>query len=611
MSYETILYEVADRVATITLNRPDAMNALTDQVVAELHEATWRADADREARVIILTGAGRAFCAGGDINGFGGVDPKALLRKLPRHFDIDARPDYQSRHTYFPRIRKPIIGMINGACAGLGTIYALCCDVRFASESAVFTTAFARLGLSAEYGMAWMLARVVGHANALDLLLSARRVVAPEAKELGLVNKVFPAGELERETRAYAQDLAIMVRAALDDADQAAALGSAVPDAARGRAHGQRPDADDERLRRFQGGRGGLQGEAAAGVQGHRGPRMTLPNEMEALIVRRYGDWRAVDTGRLPVPRPGPGQVLIRAGAAALNFPDLLMIEGKYQVKPELPFVPGRDVAGTVVALGEGARGFAPGDRVAAQPPSGAFGEYVAAPDYTCVQVPTSVSDADAAACGTVIATVVGAMRLRARLRPGETVLVTGAAGGVGSMGLQYARHLGARPVALVSSDAKEAAARRLGADVVLRSDRIGEMRKGLRTALSDAGLEHVDAVVDMVGGATADAALRCLRPGGRFVIVGFASGEIPQIPANYLLLKDLVVLGSSLDRLFRERDLDLAEGMADAFAALGDTRLHSEIDSRLPLAEFATGAGRIANRKAIGKVVFELGGPS
>ena len=138
---------------------------------------------------------------------------------------------------------------------------------------------------------------------------------------------------------------------------------------------------------------------------------MTLPAEMEALIVRSYGDWREVGTGRLPLPRPGPGQVLIRAGAAALNFPDLLMIEGKYQVKPELPFVPGRDVAGTIVAVGEGVQGFAPGDRVAAQPASGAFGEYVAAPDYTCVPVPDAVSDIDAAASGTVIATVVGAMR--------------------------------------------------------------------------------------------------------------------------------------------------------------------------------------------------------
>lgn len=208
MSYNTILYQVSELIATVTLNRPEAMNALNDEIVSELYDAMLRADSDPEVRVIILTGAGRAFCAGGDINGMGGVDPRHLLTKLPRSFDIDQRPDYQTRHTYFPRLRKPVIGMLNGATAGLGMVYALCCDIRFAADTAVFTTAFARRGLSAEYGMAWMLARVVGQPNALDLLLSARRVKADEAKELGLVNKIYPADDLAAATRAYAADLA-------------------------------------------------------------------------------------------------------------------------------------------------------------------------------------------------------------------------------------------------------------------------------------------------------------------------------------------------------------------------------------------------------------------
>ncbi|MFG1265809.1 MULTISPECIES: enoyl-CoA hydratase [Xanthobacter] len=208
MDFKTIRYVVDDRVATVTLHRPEQMNALNDQIVAELHEAMSLADRDRAARVIVLTGAGRAFCAGGDIGGFGATDPKALLTKLPRPLDLNRRVDYQMRHIYFPRLRKPVIGMINGATAGLGLIYALACDLRFASDTAVFTTAFARRGLSAEYGMAWILARVVGQANALDLLLSARKVLAPEAKELGLVNKVFPAATLADETYAYAREMA-------------------------------------------------------------------------------------------------------------------------------------------------------------------------------------------------------------------------------------------------------------------------------------------------------------------------------------------------------------------------------------------------------------------
>lgn len=206
---KTILYETSDRVTTITLNRPEQMNSLNDEIVAELHDAMWRADADRGTRVIVLTGAGRAFCAGGDISGFGGQTPQELITKLPRPFDMNKRPDYQTRHTYFPRLSKPVIGMLNGATAGLGMIYALCCDIRFAADTAVFTTAFARRGLSGEYGMSWMLPLIVGHANALELLLSARKFHAQEAKELGLVNRVFPAGKLAEETYAYAKEMAV------------------------------------------------------------------------------------------------------------------------------------------------------------------------------------------------------------------------------------------------------------------------------------------------------------------------------------------------------------------------------------------------------------------
>ncbi len=209
MTYKTILYDTADGVTTITLNRPEQMNSLNDEIVTELYEAMWKADADRATKVIVLTGAGRAFCAGGDISGFGGQTPKELTLKLPRPFDMNKRPDYQTRHTYFPRLRKPVIGMLNGATAGLGMVYALCCDIRFAAEGAAFTTAFARRGLSAEYGMSWMLPLVVGHANALELLLSGRKFFAPEAKELGLVNKVFPADRLADETYAYAKEMAV------------------------------------------------------------------------------------------------------------------------------------------------------------------------------------------------------------------------------------------------------------------------------------------------------------------------------------------------------------------------------------------------------------------
>jgi enoyl-CoA hydratase/carnithine racemase len=208
MSYEQILYGVSDGVATVTLNRPEALNAWTDVMAEEVWQAMHAAERDAEVRVIVLTGAGRAFCAGGDVTGFGSNDPQQLLDKLPRAYDFSRRPDYQSRASYFPAIAKPVIAMLNGATAGLGLVHALFADLRFAAEDAVLTTAFARIGLASEYGMAWALRNVVGHAHALDLLLSARKVRGDEALRLGLVNQVHPRDGLAQATHAYARELA-------------------------------------------------------------------------------------------------------------------------------------------------------------------------------------------------------------------------------------------------------------------------------------------------------------------------------------------------------------------------------------------------------------------
>jgi enoyl-CoA hydratase/carnithine racemase len=213
MAYEQILYEVRDAIATVTLNRPEALNAWTDVMAEEVWQAMHAAGSDEAVRVIVLTGAGRAFCAGGDVTGFksagdDGAFPRSLLHKLPRAYDFSRRPDYQSRAAYFPAIAKPVIAMLNGATAGLGLVHALFADIRFAADDAVLTTAFARLGLASEYGMAWALRNAVGHANALDLLLSARKVRGEEALRLGLVNRIHPREELAEATYAYARELA-------------------------------------------------------------------------------------------------------------------------------------------------------------------------------------------------------------------------------------------------------------------------------------------------------------------------------------------------------------------------------------------------------------------
>jgi len=210
-----LIYHVADGIATLTLNRPDKLNAWTAQMAAEVREAMEAAQADDNVRVIILTGAGRGFCAGADMsllnelaaNGASGAAARVLGHERQKKFGEDERPDYLGTYSYFPSIKKPVIAAINGHAVGLGFILTLYCDLRFASSEAKFGTAFSRRGLIAEYGVAWILPRLIGPANALDLMLSARIIDSAEASRMGLVNRVFPAETFMENVRAYAMDL--------------------------------------------------------------------------------------------------------------------------------------------------------------------------------------------------------------------------------------------------------------------------------------------------------------------------------------------------------------------------------------------------------------------
>jgi enoyl-CoA hydratase/carnithine racemase len=208
MSYQHILYDVDNRIATITLNRPERMNAWTATMEREVRQAMDAAAADNGVRAIILTGAGRAFCAGADMEDLKTLDPNDIRSdEWMKPFDMNRRPDWQTRYSFYPAIPKPVIGMLNGATAGIGLVHALYCDLRFAADNTVFTTSFARRGLIAEHGLSWMLPRIVGHANALDLLMSARRVSSAEALLLGLVNRLYPADQLREKTLEYVRDL--------------------------------------------------------------------------------------------------------------------------------------------------------------------------------------------------------------------------------------------------------------------------------------------------------------------------------------------------------------------------------------------------------------------
>ena len=232
MAYKEIRYTASDKVACITLNRPDRLNAWTPRMSLEVRDALHTAAGDDDVCVIILTGAGRGFCAGADMRELSDVSDQgladlngtedaeaavAILSGIQTEAALDpanryaARSDFRKRYSYLQSIPKPIIAAINGPAAGLGLIMTLYCDIRFASEKAKFTTAFARRGLIAEHGISWMLPRTVGMANALDLLFSARLIDAREALGMGLVNRVLPEATLMDQVMAYATDMATMV----------------------------------------------------------------------------------------------------------------------------------------------------------------------------------------------------------------------------------------------------------------------------------------------------------------------------------------------------------------------------------------------------------------
>lgn len=209
MNYQQILYSLDGATAVITLNRPDRMNALTKVLEAELRDAIEQAGRDSEIRAIVLTGAGKGFCAGMDMDELEVLPPDDIqAEQWMRPYDMNRRADYQTRYSYFPAAPKPIICAINGAAAGLGLVMALYSDFRIASQQAVFATAFAKRGLIAEHGIAWMLPRIVGHAHATDLLLTSRKVTAAEALAMGLVREVVPPGDLLPNAMALARTLA-------------------------------------------------------------------------------------------------------------------------------------------------------------------------------------------------------------------------------------------------------------------------------------------------------------------------------------------------------------------------------------------------------------------
>lgn len=328
---------------------------------------------------------------------------------------------------------------------------------------------------------------------------------------------------------------------------------------------------------------------------------------MRAVVVREFGPVDAHRVEELPDPAAGPGQVLINVAAVALNFSDRLMIQGIYQVKPDRPFVPGRDAAGVVAAVGDGVTRCAPGDRVLAVVTRGAYAEKLAADESHCWVIPDDMDFTTAAAMGNVYLTAYLAAIERGRMKSGETVLVTGASGGVGLACVDIARARGGRVIVGVTSADKGALAQAHGAAHVvdLSAD---DLRAALRDEISEAtNGAGVDLVLDLVGGDVFDAALRTLSMNGRLISIGFASGRVPEAKANYLLLKNISVGGAYVDPHIADAPGRVAAAFGEMFDMYRRGEIHPEIMAIRPLDEFASALGLFDARGVRGKIVLTV----
>jgi NADPH2:quinone reductase len=303
----------------------------------------------------------------------------------------------------------------------------------------------------------------------------------------------------------------------------------------------------------------------------------------------------------LPTPEPGPGEVRIAIRAASLNFPDILIVQGKYQVKPTLPFVPGAEFSGVIEALGEGVSNLKVGDAVAAMGSVGGFATHACVKASQLLPLPPGFAVEDGAAFALTYGTSHHALVDRAQLKSGETVLVLGAAGGVGTSAIQIAKAVGARVIAAASTDEKCAFCRELGADATLNYS-----TQNVRDTLKElTGGKGPDVVYDPVGGDLAEPVFRSIAWRGRYLVIGFAQGGIPALPLNLALLKGASIVGVFWGDFVRREPQASAKAMAELARWYAEGKIKPAIDQRLPLRELPQAYARMATRKVQGKVLM------
>jgi NADPH2:quinone reductase len=324
---------------------------------------------------------------------------------------------------------------------------------------------------------------------------------------------------------------------------------------------------------------------------------------MRAVVCTEYGSHESLSIGTVPEPHAAAGQVVIDVYAASLNFPDLLVIQGLYQFRPEPPFVPGAEGAGVVAAVGEGVRHLSVGDRVAAVGVAGAFAERWVVDAASVIPIPDDIDFTTASALTLAYGTAFHALKQRAKLQPGELLLVLGAAGGVGSASIEIGKAMGARVIAAASTDGKLEFCRALGAETT-----INYTDEDLKTRIREVTDGHgADVIVDPVGGDLTEQAFRSVAWNGRHLVVGFAAGDIPRLPLNLTLLKGASLVGVFWGAFTTREPERNARNTAALFALVSSGELRPRVTSVHSLDAYEEAFERLATREATGKVVLRV----
>jgi len=324
---------------------------------------------------------------------------------------------------------------------------------------------------------------------------------------------------------------------------------------------------------------------------------------MRALVCNEWGPAEKLTIEELPDPTPGAGQVLVDIKAGGLNFPDTLMIEGKYQFRPDFPFTPGGEAAGVVSALGEGVTDVAIGDRVLVTTPIGAFAEKCVAQANMIMPMPDNMTFEQAAGFTTTYATSYYALKNQAKIQPGETIAVLGAAGGVGVTAIEIAKAMGAKVIACASTEEKLDFACRIGAD-----ERLNYTKQPLKETLKElTGGKGVDVVYDPVGGEFSEQALRATAWDGRFLVIGFAAGDIPRIPLNLALLKGVHIIGVFWGGWYARDPIAVQNNNKELLQMVTEEKLKPLITETYSLDQYVDAFDCLTERRAKGKVILTM----